>query len=965
MSSSEQLVQFYQHIAAGSNVEEISKILTDFYQTPEAFPAVIAVLNSDQSDLIKQYASYGLKNIFKSQINDENKGEMIQQLFQLLTATNNLLVANILVNMINDFPDPVVIQMIVTFIRQEDTPITINASLRLIDENMELIGINDDTLRLYQSKISSGFQLGVETQVAAISCAFHLTSVCSNHLGFGPVFPQALAIMSSPDTQETILIQLFDIFRNGIFKFCPLINAEFLMQQIVGLVQNQNYSFEVRKNAYNVLIALFDSYHEEIIQSETHIAIFNCAFDLISSLFVPYDPYELSPYYIIEPLAEFFGNSSKLLDYFTSHISSNHQNPCMNYFSAVFIRFSIDEGESYDYYSQKLSEIASYLCQIVSSQSLCTKEAALYALSKIAFIFSEEITEMTDSIQEAAFNALTVSPSNEMIDTFSELIGSIGNCDPIFDRGIEFFTNNLNGSVLDTQEQIMWCIAAFIKNSENSVHALFPQIFSIIKPLIELTDAPHQHFRGIAIYCMAHLLNKCPEEFAQFAEPFAQFILTNLNTGQVVDTFIAKQCINAYSYLLQKLKDSTTSTIEPMVQILLSICQMPSNNEEYCEKISTKDISLRVLCCCAANYPLVLQNLYGTLLELIDSQTNVHAAIGANLIASAITYLPNRVEVVPQVINILLQMIDRSVDLECTAKCLDSLSTLIEWCGGEAVQPNVLEAASNAFTYSLPCFSSKKYNEEVHNAAQIVFRQTIDTLQNAAFQTCQPYIQLFFDISQCSSKSLRNLSLQIFADLVRASPDMPIEIIQQLLEIAKKEAFSGNYIGYFAIKAIANTGRYQIREHLKSLIPKMFERLQNNTRSSESALMANDNCVSAIGTIMMNIIGDYDIDESVTILLNMMPPSMDASENEDVLAFFMWLFERSNGQYIQQFAAVLVRLFTEPVDVLKKNMIDEFTINRLRQLLIQLVSSCGGEQFCSSVLNGDEERLQVLSTYLS
>ena len=42
----------------------------------------------------------------------------------------------------------------------------------------------------------------------------------------------------------------------------------------------------------------------------------------------------------------------------------------------------------------------------------------------------------------------------------------------------------------------------------------------------------------------------------------------------------------------------------------------------------------------------------------------------------------------------------------------------------------------------------------------------------------------------------------------------------------------------------------------------------------------------------------------------------------------------------------------------------EVTIQRLNELLVQLVPNCGGEQFCSSILDGDEDKLAILNSYL-
>ena len=959
----DQILQLYQNLITSTNVEDSSNLLGSIYANDGAFLALLNILNSDQNDLIKHYAILGLKVIIKgsNQSLENINQDHIKSLFQLLLTTSSPSVASCIVNMINDMINPFVVEMIINFVQQAETELAINASLRLIDENMEMIGINENTMNIYQTKIQHGFQMNVETQIEAISCTFHLTSLCMSDLGYSSVFSQSIQLLLSL-SDDSLLSRLLSIFQVNSRNSCnQIINPSILLQSLFQVIEG-NSKLEIKQLGFNSIISLIDNYPDEILQSEFVDHIFAITNSLVQELYVPEDPYEMSPFFIIEPIAEYFSQYTNLLDYFLSKIQTLQNFSHGIYFTSVFLNFSLDEEQSYDFYRQKIDEIIPFLCQSVSINSLCTRESLIFALSNFSIMFFDEIQEMTSIIQETVLNTIAQAPSMEMIDAFSKFIDSIGESDQLFDRAINFLVSAISQVPINFQEKILWCIASLIKTSNERVHVLFLDIFNALKPLMEINDQPHQYVKGVSIYCVAHLLNQCPSEFHDFGESFAQFLLANLTTSN--DSFVQTQCINAYSYLLQKLKESTVSTVEQMVQIMIKICHETNTTSEMVIPITTQDISLRVLCCAAANYPNIFQRISGELFELIRNNSSEHSAIGINLLIPSLAYLPDCNYLVPQLISIILQMIDSSIDFSYTEKCLNLFSTFIETFGSNVIEQNIFDTAAKAFTFELPCFTKKKFNDEVHSAAQLVFRQAIDTLKENAFQVLGPYIDLFVEVSQSKTKKMSNLALQILAEIIQASPSTTPEIIGKTLQIAIKEAEKGDYIGFFAIKSIASAKHEQFSDYLRSIIPQMINFLQSNKKKSESALMAKDNCVSALGSIIMNYVSDYSIDESTFVILNEMPPAMDVSENENILKFFVWLYGRSGGNYAIYFAPVLIRLFTDPYEMLKQNMICDETIQNLQNLLRQLVGVCGGFSFCESILNGDHEKLEVLSGYL-
>lgn len=1062
MDYAQQIIQCYEHLSSSTNVEQASKFLVEFYNERKAFAVLISILNSDQNETIKQHAALGLKKTLKNRLgreDSEDKEEFYKPIFFLLMTNNSVLVSKLLIQIITETDDDLVYEMIISFASQAvsddeegndpsfNYPMAVYSSLCLLDACMESIGIKENTMPVYQKVISAGFQVNkTPTQIAAISCTFHLTFICDNDLGYGPVFPQSLALMQSL-TRSSHIYELFNIFHVMMDHSCPLINPHLLIPQILNIINSEENDFEVRRHAFLILIDTIRNYSDELFPSEEDQSsdkqnsniisnninnyanyIFEATVAIVSSSFNEDESYDMSPYDLIEPIAEQFAAFDDLLDSFWEQIEEMQQYPFGQFLSIVFIRSSLDDG--YDFYLPKIVDIASLFCGIVSeSQSSCLKEAGILALCSFAKTFVEDITELKSTIQDTVFTAVTSEPSTEMFNAFEELISSIEDSDNIFGKSCEFFSNIISSDQANMQlkEQALWCISEVIKNSKTQVEPNFQDLFNLSKEISEIdakNDMSQNGLKSAGIYCLSHLCKKCPTLFEPFAEEFAKCIVANVSelvsslseeqqdSELNIDESIIIQSIGAYWYIVENIQESANSTMEEMVNLLIQICDTNDQRIKSQKRISNmigsisiQDIALRVLCGCAATYPVILQSIIQQLLSFIVANPSKSSAIATNWIASSITSLSNRAEVVPQLVSILIEMIDTSVDIKQTEKCFESLAILIDWCGAVVLdERKVLQMAGKALTNELHCFNkdNEKSRIDVYGEAQEVFIQAIKALQKTAYQTLQTtefktmqnisFIELFIRIVESESKSIRDLGLQLFGELIGETPEgqIPTQLLEHILEIAAKEINDENSWGYFAIKKLACSSPFNSSnaEDFKSLIPKMVQTLFNNSpyapeinpsHKVESTMMANDNCVNALGAILMNIFGEnliesfniFEVDEDLKVpvllvILSAMPPKIDFAENESIMEFYFWLFEKANGNFVEQFTAVLVKIFTEPIETLKeKNLLEEPTIQKLRKMLVELVPRSGGEQFCSTILDADEDKLMILNSYLT
>lgn len=1065
MDYAQQIIQCYNCLIDTKDIDQATRLLMDFYKEEEAYPVLISILNSNQKEVIKRHAAIGLQRVlnYKYKIFRKIDAEYFKPLFLLISTLNSFIVVEYLVSIINEHtPDPELLEMIIEFCVQTansngdigessyNYSMAIFASLLLVNFNLPagLIGVTE-LGPVYQKLIGLGFEThNLDIEIAAISCAFSLTSICEDALGFGPVFPQSIArlqtLIGSP-----YINKLFVIFSNGIMKHCPLISIQMLIPELLAIVSHDKSSPEERRRAYFVIIDILTAYKDEIfapfssksddstqVQVSFVTPIFQTTIGLISTFFVHQDEYALSPYDIVKEISELFSPYPALLQSFWEQVPFLQQFPFGVFTIILFINFSLDQG--YEFYESKLTSIIETCCQVCSTtDSPCLLQASILTLEDLSITFTDSISHLASPMQEAVFQALIKQPSIELLISFSEFVTKIDDSDPIIDKGCEFLTGLLQHPEvsIDLKEQALWAIASLIKHSQYRINDLLPNLVTMFKAIIdeyesnkETTDCA---IASAAVYSLARICQKCPKGFAPFAEQFAGFLVANVEQAvallheasqseeQVeapIRTNFVIQCINAYSYLALNIVESTDSTIERMIPLLISLCELPNHQTEteiqiaiIFDQISIQDISLRVLCGCLSKYPYILPDLLEKVFQFINVPL-YHAAIGAKLIAETITALPNRAEAVPRLVDIAISNINKSTDSDCTATFFQTLCTLIDWCGTEAIKPEVFETAEKAFKFNnLPCFShSDQYSEKVHESAQLVFRYSIKTLQNMAYQTLQPYIPTFVELLNESNKRMRDLSLHLLAELIQHTDGsiLPNDFLHIVLVVSQNELMKDNPFAYFAVKNLSASSpfNFTFSEVFRSLIPILMQRLYSSQTEEHSQsnqeLTSADNCLSALGSILMNVLGDslfeqFDIFDSVqneganiplymtfddkgqptgrkitspiiSVLLNAIPAKIDVAENVPIMDFFLWLFEHCNGRSLPEFGAVLVKLFSVPIDELKESKeFDDVTISKLLPLLAQLIQNLGGEQFCFTVLEGNAEKLDILKSYLA
>jgi hypothetical protein len=466
-----------------------------------------------------------------------------------------------------------------------------------------------------------------------------------------------------------------------------------------------------------------------------------------------------------------------------------------------------------------------------------------------------------------------------------------------------------------------------------------------------------EEVKGEVVYCIAHLGLKCPTEFASFAPEFAAFLVSQMNGG----SFLCLECLNAYGYLLQTQRSATKATVQQMIPLLMKSCE---NSEEFeCGfpyAITVADSAINVLCCSVAAFPHELVYLVPVIVELIKRNMSMLALSGVSLILG-VDKSQSR-----SFCEIFLETVTTGANYEYVSEGFNGLAMLVAAPDCQDFVPSILKLAFDGLKCELFCFVERSYNDLVCNSAQSVFREFIKVYGNEAVKAISGFLSDMMEAFRKGNwlcEKIRCLNLEILGDvIVNCSEVIDEDFARSVLVFGMKEA---NYVGFACVKNVCGFFPGVVAAHLEPLLSLFIENITENHRMTKGTRMMLDNLLSAFGLFLMNCVPGEVLDSIISVdllrrVLDLMSPSMD------IMKFFEWLMERRPGGMSGDFAAVMVRFFSEPVEYYAENGVSEEDLKYFVPVLRKLLGEVGSvQEFCLSVLHGDKQRVSNVWKFLA
>ena len=831
-----------------------------------------------------------------------------------------------------------------------------------MDVFLEVIGVaNQEFVGVVQKLIVLGMTCPPDVRIDVVSLSFHLARILE-FAEFAQIFVESLQMVPGLGAED--LMRLMNVYEENLLdrEGCPGVDPAKLAEVMLPIVNNGGLDGAIRRKAFRVLIAILSSFFAELEGTSFPAMMHEAAFNLCSALLQPDDEYELSPFDIVESIAEAFGESNGLLESVLSHLQQVQQGPNVKFYKAVFIDKSLENG--LDFYYQIMEQTAAVLVPLVDEEAPCIREAAMNALKTFCELFQDESSEMIQGILGAVWKSFMKWQSSEMLVRTTNILEASGCCDSIVEVAIPFLLQMVGKGSLTDQEETLRCLAIVIKTSEVPLAPFFQPVVEVMGKIIGLEQERLSLLRGRAIYCLGRLSLKCPEQFSGIAESIAVMLAKNMASS---DPYIVLECTNAYGYMLQTQRPATASTIGQVFPILVKYGSNTDSDAHFDvslpNSVSLADCALSTLCCAVAAYPDAYASSIPEIVGMIEKNPSqlalqgiqqilhmdIPSAVGLNLGKVLVSVAAT--DVLPQVVGLALA----------------DIALLVASCDLGDLLGQVLDIAGKALRYDLLCQSDKSFIPDLCENAQMIFREAMNALGEHGTQFIQPYLPVFCDMISDKNKEMRNLGIQLLSDAVQNYGSvMDATLLQNVFKMACEQSDAGNYLGFNCIKNICIAIPQLAAGQSATLMPLFNKAFSTENKRRKKVRMMLDNAVSAFGAFVMNCVGAaFQIDENTVKVLELMPPTDDAEETEYVMQFYEWMLEKSGGAFGPQFTAVLVRMFSDSPDSYEQNCVSAETIGRLLPKLKQQLQSIGQpEQFCRSILNNDEQKWANLAAFL-
>ena len=169
-----------------------------------------------------------------------------------------------------------------------------------------------------------------------------------------------------------------------------------------------------------------------------------------------------------------------------------------------------------------------------------------------------------------------------------------------------------------------------------------------------------------------------------------------------------------------------------------------------------------------------------------------------------------------------------------------------------------------------------------------------------------------------------------------------------------------------ALKQIATSKAAALEPHAQQIVDYIIHRLQISESKTEEVQSLQDNCVSLLGKLIINLIGDgFPLQEYIGVITAAMPAQMDVEENPSILEFFFYIVEKVGENFPQEICGVLCRVFSDSEADLLEWFFTEENIVQLKALLQQYIQAVGNPtQFLSKIANGDQTKIANIQNAL-
>jgi hypothetical protein len=301
---------------------------------------------------------------------------------------------------------------------------------------------------------------------------------------------------------------------------------------------------------------------------------------------------------------------------------------------------------------------------------------------------------------------------------------------------------------------------------------------------------------------------------------------------------------------------------------------------------------------------------------------------------------------------------DLILETDDVSICSEAIAILIELID-TAFDPSLLARIIFSFLdRELPCQEDLgEYDEEIHSVISFLLKSMIKKLGREATSSLESLIPRLIEYCDSKNVNLREFGIQGLGQLAESS-EVDEGFVREILTLAIDMVRNSNSsIAAFVI----NQCTAVIPSVVLEMIDEVFEVLAN-CLNEESPGELTDSCINALAAIEKD---SLPIGRYLTNVLQLMPARGAASNNHEMMRFFLWLNEQTGSEPLEDFAAVLVRLFSIPKNQMGFFTTDSELVQELERLMVELLGQMENPaEFCGQLCGRNTAKLTCLAKTL-
>jgi hypothetical protein len=240
--------------------------------------------------------------------------------------------------------------------------------------------------------------------------------------------------------------------------------------------------------------------------------------------------------------------------------------------------------------------------------------------------------------------------------------------------------------------------------------------------------------------------------------------------------------------------------------------------------------------------------------------------------------------------------------------------------------------------------------------------QICESARDMAPSLLEPVIPQFLELTNSEELRFRSMAMRFLGTLVKSSrshidPELTEATIRFAMRMAETDF---DYSPFEALMSIIQYARTAFEPFVEQFYHLLIEKLKQTFIKSERTLRYRDNCVSCLIALMLEYPGP-DLEESLPVILNALPLTVDFHAVHDVRNFFDRWEAQLREHFLLQSFHVLVDWFASSEFVLEKmEMTREDRSHLLSRLRILSAEVPDVEAECSRYLDGDAVKMEYL-----